>query len=198
LGLATAAALLFGNEAKKNFNIRSNLADLLPDTKESVANHRWVYQFAGAPEVVEPIIAIKEPLADSLFVTSKNHEGLSEDIGSLGPHEEGKISFFLRTPLFKEDVEAVPLTLRFDRDRNPVKLPALSGLASQSGKKLTIKLDKQQWGVIEEFRTEIRVGDPNSDGIFAMDVAQMGLNTIAQELEALDSIVFVLHRMELE
>ncbi len=196
---ATVVAGVLGDQAVSRFAIRSDLGDLLPEARRSVVDHRWVQAHAGAPEVIEPIIKVTEPQADRLEVKDGEHDGLAQDVARVERGEgAGELKIRLREPLLPKDGPAGELRLLVKRRPQRGDPPEIVAQAVQKGAELSLSVSSPQGAELEALAEEIRAGDPNGDGVFAMEVAKEGLAVIAEEISKSEDIEFVLHRLDLD
>ena len=185
--------------AVENFVLRSNLGALLPEKSVSVENQAWIQAHMGAPSLIQPIIRTAEPQADILILTNDAGSRWSGEIGK-AEEKNGALILKMRAPFFKQDTSKEKLTLRLKRrPHNPTAFldKEWQATAVQQGNTLQIKFQEQDPSLLTTLLGEIRGGDPNQDGVFAMDKAKVGLEIIGDALADLEDIDFALYNFDL-
>ncbi|MBR56637.1 MAG: hypothetical protein CMH54_01120 [Myxococcales bacterium] len=188
---------VLGYEAVSRFAIRSDIADLLPEDRERVSNHRWVQAHTGAPEIIEAILMPREPEPDRLLILEGPGEGTSRDIGQVTTTPEGMTIRF-RSPLFSEDGSYEKVRFGFlprAGDQNAWNHIEFSGELIQKGKNVQFRVAPTPSShklTMEELTSRIRAGDPNGDGRFEIDHAKKALRILARKLTDLSMIDYAI------
>ncbi len=193
---------VLGYEAISRFAIRSDIADLLPEERERVSDHRWVQAHTGAPEIIEAILLPREPEPDRLVILKGPGEGTARDIGGVTTTPGGMTVRF-RRPLFPNDGRYKNVHFGFrprPGSRNIWKNVEFQGQLTQNGKFVQFRVSPIHSAralTVDDLVRRIRPGDPNGDGRFEIDYAKKALRILARKLTDLSMIDYAIAQVPL-